>query len=344
MNEIALRKILTQLGIKVAGRHADWLQFSCPFAKWTHRNKSDTNPSAGAVIDMEHASTYYCYGCKMKGSLSSLVRTLENYRGKKYPGLALEADVADAQIDFGDFETRKFEDDDVLGEPIDEAALGELYEPAWDVPAARHYLKERRIGKDTALHLELGYDPDEARVIFPVRHVNKGLYGYTGRSILKPEQYPYANYPKVRDYLSLPKRNLMLGAHFVGERPDPSYPIFVVEGLFGYANMFEIGADEYVNPVALMGSEFTPGKVGILREWDTYTVLAVDDDEGGETALWGAYDAKINRFKGGGGIDKLRGHIPFSVPAWPEGKNDPDQLSLEDVKRMAFKTPHWRKA
>lgn len=351
MDEKSLRKILRELGISVANRSGQWLNFSCPFARWTHQKGSDSSPSCGAKINENGLSGYKCLSCKKHGRISGMVRALEYFGDEDYGDLALRADLADSEYAFGDYEGDEPPEVDELNEPLQESAYGDLYGSAWEDKYARAYLKSRGISKETSEHLELGFDEDEERVIFPVRHLEGELYGFTGRSILEPEDYPYKKYAKVRDYLGLPKRHLILGAHFVGgfdrtlpgERDREGKPIFVVEGLFGYAHLFEIGADEYVYPVALLGSEMTSSKASIIREWNRLTVLAFDDDEGGDSGLFGSWDDKRGKHEGGGAIDKLVNHVPLIVPPWPKGKNDPDQLTIKEVKKMALDTALWNK-
>lgn len=336
MEEGALRHILRELDIKVANKSGNWLEFSCPFAEWTHGSGKDNRPSAGAVIDLKKPSNYKCHSCKKHGRISSLVRSLEYYREEHYPGLALEADMADATLSLGTFEQTE-EEPEVLPPPLNEAAYGDLYGSAYDDPAARAYLKKRGVSRSTAKFLELGFDPNEERVIFPVRHTDGRLYGFTGRSILKPEQYPtHYNYPKVRDYQDLPKKMLLLGADLV---KDDGLPIFVVEGLFGYAHLMQIKADNYCHPVALLGSELTEYKAEILKEWNRPVILLPDNDEAGDACLFGHFDKKAGRHDGDGAISKLEAHIPLMIPEWPEGKDDPDQLTIEEVIDMVENTP-----
>lgn len=290
------------------------------------------------MIDAEGVSYYKCFTCKKMGRVSSLVRSLEHYREEKYKGLALDADLADAEMSFGDFEEHE-DTQDILSDPLSEIAYANLYGKAWDDPDGRIYLKKRGVSKETSEYLELGFDPDEMRVTFPVRDVDGGLHGFTGRSVLRPEQYPYNSYDKVRDYLGLPKRHLILGAHLV----DDKLPIFVVEGLFGLAHLFEIGADDICNPVALLGSDMAVPKAEMIKDWGRLTILAYDNDEGGDTGLFGAYDERREKYSGEGAIDKLYGHVPLVVPSWPEGKTDPEELTLKDVKRMMSEKLYQRR-
>lgn len=336
MDENGLRKILRELNIKVANKSGKWLEFSCPFAPWLHRKGTDNSPSCAAGINNEGVSGYKCHACKRHGRISSLVRSLEYFRGKQYPGLAFEADLADATQSFGDFETTE-EEPEELPPPLSEEAYANMYPSAWDVKEARDYLKDRGIGKQTVEYLNLGFDDDDLRIIFPVRHIDQRLYGFTGRSILPSEDFPkmYKNYKKVKDYLGLPKKHLLLGAELV----DSKLPLLVVEGLFAFAHLIEIKADAYCNPVALLGSEMTDFKASLIREFDRLTILLSDNDEAGDTCLFGPYNSLKDDFDGGGAVDKLIRHVPLVVPDWPldkkgKEKKDPDELTLAEVKEM----------
>jgi len=330
MDERSLRDILKRMGVTVVGRNGKWLQFSCPFARYSHRNGTDDNPSCGAMVNSEGVSCYKCLSCKKSGRISGLIRSLDHRNGTSRKSLALDADLADASVKFSGFEGEDEPDTDEMPPSLDEHVYTGMYGEAYDYIKARAYLKARGISKATAEHLELGYDVDERRIIFPVRHTDGRLYGFTGRSVLMEDKYPYAKYQKVRDYLGLPKRYLLLGSEFI----NPALPNFVVEGLFGYAHLWEIGADKYVNPLALMGSDPHIYKMELLRELNQLTILAVDNDEAGDACLYGPYDNDTGQHEGGGAIDLLCNHVPLVVPVWPKGKEDPDELTLAEVRRM----------
>lgn len=329
MQESEARRILGALGVRVVAVRKGWLQAHCPFAQWTHSKRIDRNPSFGVKVEENGISSYSCYTCKRHGRVSSLVRSLEKFRKIKYTGLAFDADVADATRDFNADLSYKIEGIDTIT-PLDED-YADLYDPAYDVKAAREYLEGRGVSKDTAEHLGIGYDPDDRRVVFPVRNGKGELFGYTGRSILDEGDYPaHYSYSKVRDYLGLPKRHLLLGAEFVADEPE--LPILVVEGLFGYAHLMELGADEYCSPVALMGSAMTPGKRDTLIGWGLPVYLVLDNDQGGDIGLYGV--VKDLQHVGGGAVDQLKDHLPLFIPSWPKDKKDPDELTLSEIKAM----------
>ena len=253
--------------------------------------------------------------------MSSLVRALEHYRRTLYPGLAMEADVADLQVDFGEFETPTI--DRMPPTPLNQNAYHDIFPHALEHAESRDYLQERGIHEMSARALEIMYDPSERRVVFPVYGDSREeLYGFTGRAI-----YPGVE-PKVRDYAGLPKRHLLLGEHLVEE----GKPLWVVEGIFGWAWL----AQEYhdlISVVALMGAQMTPEKAQRIAVHDAMTYLVLDNDSGGDNGLFGAIGPHGGRI-GGGAVDMLVKHVPIKVPSWPEGKDDPDQLGRDDVLRM----------
>lgn len=342
MDEPGIRSILGALRIQVVGRNGYWIQTHCPLAPYRHKKGTDRNPSFGVLINETGASYYKCLSCGSKGRLASLVRTLEFLRGEDYKGLANEAERRELTINLLPFEERY---GDVATyqppEPLNEVAYGDLYPSVTGYKAGMSYVTGRGIGADTIELLSIRYDPDEQRVVFPVRDREGGLHGFTGRTVLpsgaKPRNYPTSkNYPKVRDYAGLPKEWLLLGAELV----DPTKPVLVVEGLFGYAHLVEIGARAILNPVAMLGAELTQPKANLLMEWDLPTYLLPDNDEAGDTCLFGPLvgDGSDDR-EGGAAIDKLAGNLRLFIPDWPDGKADPDELTMADLRNMLAKTP-----
>lgn len=358
MDEPSARKILAKLGVKVLAKSdAGWLQARCPLAPWTHAKGTDKHPGFGVKINDAGISAYDCRACKYHGRLSGLVRVMEEFSGRRFEGLAVEADRADMAGAFGSsFDSinsmlnAEFEEPEV----VDEVAIEGIYPPVTQVAEAMDYLAGRGIGPGTADLLGMCYDPDDFRVMFPVRGRRGELYGFTGRSILREEHYPYRHYPKVRDYLGLPKRLLLLGAHLW----QPGKPAFAVEGLMGFASLVEQGVREIANPLCLMGSEVTPGKAYGLAELEANVYLMPDNDAAGEACLFGKVKVDGSTDYEEGGIRRLtkKGALVF-VPEWPlwsedtehngtlylrgTAKDDPDQLTFADVEEIIRDCPLW---
>lgn len=341
MNESAVRKIAGALGITITMVNSPWLNASCPLAPWRHKGGTDRTPSFGIMINDEGETYYKCLACKSKGRMSTLVRQLERYRGEEYRGLAFEADRLDYMIELPTYEEMQAQrKEKPRPEPLNEAAYGNLYPSVFATTEAYEshpYLRKRNITPEAAELLDLRYDPEERRVVFPVRDKRGGLYGFTGRSILPEGALPHTGYrkqyPKVRDYAGLPKEFLLLGENLF----QPDLPVLVVEGLFGYASLVSIGARELCNPVALMGSEMTRYKAEKLVDLEVPVYLLTDNDEAGDACLFGT-PGLDGKHHGGGAIDSLRGNVPLFIPEWPSGKTDPDELDYDEVAYMLQET------
>jgi len=249
-----------------------------------------------------------------------------------FPALAWEADLADMEV-LSDREFEQREEADELPDPLDEEMFLDVYPPAWEVDDARAYLERRGIDDVTATTLQLGWDIDERRIMFPVRDRGGRLYGHTGRAVDHDRQ------PKIRDYHGLPKRHLILGEHLWRGQPMDQRPVVVVEGLFAFAHLVALNLLEYADVGAVMGSTLTEHKARRLRMREGRTYLLFDNDEAGDTGLFGPPDTSGERDFHSGAVAALLQYVPVYVPAWPDGKSDPDQLTRREVWEMLRDTP-----
>lgn len=355
MKEDLLRLFLQKLAIKVEGRNSKrgkpgtvWLDFRCPIAPYSskHNFKADRSPSAGAVADTTgRASRWSCHACKSHGTILELCESLAHYEAKEginYEKLGEEIVEAEfsglAEVKWGQ---------DLSGfnpkpDPLIEEAYEGFWPDAWDNQVAREYLTRRGISEATSKKIGLLYDDEKRRIMFPVRDRQGGLYGWSGRATYADAK------PKVLDYEGLPKRHLILGEHTWKD----SFPVIIVEGLFAYARMIELGIDEVANVGALLGSELTPEKAEIIQTHGERTYMLVDADEAGDACIFGpvkevipasdpeGYDTVI-REEEKGAIAVLNPYVPLFLPSFPEGKNDPDDLTKEEVLEILESTPRY---
>lgn len=70
---------------KLFRENGDWLQFSCPLARWTHEKGTDRHPSFGIYSHPGHSSVYQCFTCSQEPK--SLLSLLMGYwsSSKIYP-------------------------------------------------------------------------------------------------------------------------------------------------------------------------------------------------------------------------------------------------------------------
>lgn len=337
MDEGPLLQILRRLGISEFRRgKKGWLDFRCPLP---HRDNTgrvhfDTSMSAGARIDPNGPSSWHCFACKGhlgNPGVAGLVRAITK------TGRAVPADLQEMAIRAEDRSSLALPHVDFEAAPVDEAPkplIEEVYEglylDAWGALEAQNYLAKRGLGEATAQALGLLYDDEQRRILFPIRDGQGRLYGFSGRAIDKEAK------PKIRDYAGLPKRHLILGQH----RWQRNRPVLIVEGLFGYAHLVEIGVERFINLGAVLGSVMTEEKAAILRLFDEPVYLLFDNDQAGEIGLFGPLDPDgTTRRREHGGVAMLLDYVPVYAPEWPEGKADPDELTLQEIEAMILETP-----
>ncbi len=317
-----------------------WLHSRCPLAPWTHKTGHDRRPSFAVKPQHDGVSAYMCWACHRMGRVSSLIKLMHHFGvdvGEvvwgEYPKLAQEADAADMMVVVAVDYDERMVIENTLPDPLDTALFDGVYMPAHDIPEAWAYLVSRGVTADAATSLDLGWDPDQRRIMFPVRDGRGDLYGYTGRAVDPGVE------PKVRDYHGLPKRHLILGENRWD--PAPDRPLVIVEGLFGLAHLVSMGLERFADVGALLGTAITEQKVKRIRDRQAATYLLLDADEAADAALFGRVGRDGERDFHTGLISQLAVDLSVFVPAWPEGKDDPDQLTREEIWEMFQTTKRW---
>jgi DNA primase len=135
---------------------------------------------------------------------------------------------------------------------------------------------------------------------------------------------------KVKNYFGLRKDLRLLGEHLI----VPGLPLLVVEGLFAFAHLVEIGAREICNPVAPMGSDLSMAQRDLLVSHDAPVFLCFDNDPAGSIGLYGPWNKRDQLFEGNGAIDRLKTNAPTFLCHYPERTDEPDELTLDEVADM----------
>jgi len=300
----------------------EWVMTNCPLSAYLHEGGTDNNASFGIKVNPHDSSVFHCFTCKAKGVLKTLLEDLGEYTGEDYSEEISSIDRDEdlnATLPIWDKRTTYNSKYKKLGEPISEDYL-DLYESAKGHP----YLVERGIQDWVVDQLGLCVDPDDhgvERILFPVFSIIGGFYGYTSRATGDAK-------PKVRDYFGLPKKNLLLGAHLIN-RQEYNY-VVLVEGLFDYANLYQLGAPV----VAALHSSITSEQAAILKDMRVSVYTMFDDDKAGRM---GRSTVK----------DRLALHIPLMKVQYPKENTirdkktgnmrppeDPGELALEQYYNM----------
>lgn len=307
-----IRKVGALLGLGEMHERGDWLHAHCPFAAEKHRSGADHDPSFGIKV-ARGGSHYWCFTCKSAGPLHYLPTALQIDGAQS---LTFEIIRLEAEEGFAPFENAAPEE---LPEPLNEAAFGNLFPPAWETAPGRDYLRYRGVSEYAAYKIGIGYDPEDLRVVFPVRDEQGLLYGYTGRTVLiNPADYPSAltrggfKYQKSKDYFGLKKKYRLLGAQFLRENPNA----VVVEGPIDMAVGVSRLEGEPYSVVGLLGSYLSPWQRDALINNGKSTFGFGDCDEAGDILIYGV-DGKP------GFYGQLISELPVYIPLYPETVIDP---------------------
>lgn len=327
VDEEKLRAVLHRMGVQVGARSRDWLIAPCPLAKWRHGRGHDHSPSFAVKINPRGISGFMCQACHAQGRVAGLARLIGEYSGQDMSAISIEADAAEMMS--GNFpsydDLPRFRMLEPMT-PVDGTLWRERLDPFVLSDDAVAYLEGRGISQGTAIQIGILWDRRERRVVFPIHTRTGVLVGFSGRAVDAGVD------PKIRDYAGLPKRRVVLGSHLWTR----DLPVMIVEGLFGYAHLLEIGVNDQVNVGAIMGSLLTPEKASIIVELGRSVFLLLDNDPGGEAGLWGV--RRPDMTWSSGAVDRLSRHVPVYVPLWPADKKDPDELTREEVSAMISDT------
>lgn len=322
--------VLRLFGSPFPGRStydAEWVSMKCPFAKWNHQGGIDNHPSFGANApkDEDENSFYRCFTCGARGRLAHLGRDLSIARGER-PGdpgynaavdqmLALEDEESGANLSIGDYmerQARKLLTISVADDGV--RVLPEMAADRFtnDYPRdAEEYLVSRGVYVSVAQSMGLLWDAEDRRIIFPIRRPTGELAGFTGRSI-DDRRF------KIKDYDGLEKTKNILGI----EHARTARGAFLVEGLFGWANVRQRAPDGWI-ALCTLGASVSQVQAKLLRDYLTGPVVVVYDND--KAGINGAIRAVRTLAEIG---------IHANVAEWPDGKIDPDQLTEADLAKM----------
>ena len=312
-------------GFTIVSREANgggWVPMLCPFAPYLHERGVDRNPSFFIKASKDSVSACHCFTCKEKGRISTILRKLEHYSGDNYSKLIIRADMEEIPEQFGEFEEVSAIRE--RRKPVEDAIFLNMYPLAYEDTACASYLRSRGITASTACTLGLRYDDTEKRVLFPVKGRDGELYGYSGRAIRD------TGHSRHRDY-GFTKELCLLGENLF----QSGKPAFVVEGLFAFAHLVAIGARAVCNPLASLGSSISGSQRDLLEDMDVPVYLCFDPDAAGDLGTYGK-DGKS------GAVAFLKEHVPLRIPLFPEGLDDVDNMTLQQLQTMTsvdYETP-----
>ena len=300
----------------------------CPF----HKGGTERRESFFINID---TGLYFCHTCKMGGSLPRLLNDLgipkhvidvetEEFREMEVQERAKRALYAELSYRNDPYKANPILSETVLLNFQREGNLLPQFDEQW--------LK----------YMEIGFDKNQARIIYPIRDVYGNLAGVSGGRIYKEQDPKYLIY---RGGYRIKETGKLIPSHY-GSWFDSQYPkynfdkrnclwnfdrvyarvfhmketstIYIVEGFKACLWMLQNG---YLNTIALLGSVLTDEQYNLLTRLNVKIVIVLDGDPPG---VLGARQAAI----------RLRTtNMVYSV-VYPDGKSQPDDLTKEELDSM----------
>ena len=292
---------------------------SCPFAPYKHLKEDgtfgrDRKASFGITIDPGGQSVFNCLSCSSSGDLMLLVLELGELRGRDYTDLE---DWIFQVESIQSLETALALDDDddgmFAGTGRRRAAVQQRRDAVYqerelddfdrDLPP---YAEERGLTPSICEEWGLLHDPDEGRLVFPIRNRCNELVGIKGRSYTGARN-------KYFSYLPLDQ-----GAYFYGENmvTSDATKVVVVEGEIDALKVSMAG----YSVLALMGGHASREHQRKLEVLGLDVVLMPDPGSTGET-----WARRIG--------DYLKSRINVFDADMP-GDKDPGKMELDEIREL----------
>lgn len=315
---------------RVASGH---VMIPCPY----HGGGAERTPSCS--ISRE-APVFFCHGCKAGGHVRKLFRDLGCDSD-----LLLDARMSMLSYDESGYvasgsatvyyakgrQINPFRGDYLLDEDV--------LDPYREVPKE---LKREGFKHETLYHFEVGWDPRNMRITFPLRNIYGELVGISGRTMVNaPEKYRvYTEELTMRADVKVPKdysiegvkKALMWNGHSVyGPLWDANEPLVITEGFKACMWVWQSG---YQNVVALIGSYLSPAHSELIARATDKAILFLDNNEAG---IVGTRKASRELAK--------RGVVNVTVARYPDEREQPDNLEPEEVLaalRNPMRFSAWR--
>jgi DNA primase len=327
MRDIIYREAERRLRyIKMSG--PDNVGGPCPF----HKGGMEKNPSF--YINLS-TGLFYCHSCKIKGTFVQFLKLFNAPRT-----------LIDTILELGKREP-KYKKRVKLNSGIGEHVLNESLLGVFQF-CPTDLVNE---GFDAKLlqKLEVGFDKEEMRIIFPIRDLHGNLVGLSGRTVINvyprykvyksPDILKYApDDPEViaryKEY-DIKNHNYLWNLHnvypsaFFGDLDT----VIIVEGYKACIWMLQQG---FENVVALQGSSLTQAQGQLLGRLGVTIILFLDNNQAGKE---GTYTT--------GWWLRRNGHRVLAVtyPDWCDESAQPDNLEQPDILGVldaAEDWHHWR--
>ena len=254
------------------------LMCTCPF----HANGKEHNPSCGVLLQQKvtkdktyEAGTVHCYTCGYTADLPQFVADLLGLSSpvEGFKWLVNQYNYQTEERELPDLDM--YRGSTAKSSVLEESLVKQYTQNLLQSEEACRYLHKRRIANWVLEAYELGFDPEDKTVLFPVRGMDGKVIFYKGRSIAGKHFYNAKEVDKTSVVFGL--WEILNGSFSLGTS-DLIEEVWITESEIDALRLISYG----VPAVAIMGSHISEDQCKELERTPFRRfVLATDNDDAG---------------------------------------------------------------
>ena len=254
------------------------LMCTCPF----HANGKEHNPSCGVLLQQKvtkdktyEAGTVHCYTCGYTADLPQFVADLLGLSSpvEGFKWLVNQYNYQTEERELPDLDM--YRGSTAKSSVLEESLVKQYTQNLLQSEEACRYLHKRRIANWVLEAYELGFDPEDKTVLFPVRGMDGKVIFYKGRSIAGKHFYNAKEVDKTSVVFGLWE---ILNGSFSWGTSDQIEEVWITESEIDALSLISYG----VPAVAIMGSHISEDQCKELERTPFRRfVIATDNDDAG---------------------------------------------------------------
>lgn len=254
------------------------LMCTCPF----HAHGKEHNPSCGVLLQQKvtkdktyEAGTVHCYTCGYTADLPQFVADLLGLSSpvEGFKWLVNQYNYQTEERELPDLDM--YRGSTAKSSVLEESLVKQYTQNLLQSEEACRYLHKRRIANWVLEAYELGFDPEDKTVLFPVRGMDGKVIFYKGRSIAGKHFYNAKEVDKTSVVFGLWE---ILNGSFSWGTSDQIEEVWITESEIDALSLISYG----VPAVAIMGSHISEDQCKELERTPFRRfVIATDNDDAG---------------------------------------------------------------